>query len=131
MASVPEKKQYTDIASVMASLATFAGAVALATLFITNCPDSRLQALLALATQLLLASPLALVVVYLLLYGLLDDDHVLKARHSLVNCQFVIVGIMIATAFLLLGNALLVLLDNVIGIIGLALLAVIVCSHWS
>lgn len=126
MARPAEKKQYTDIASVMASLATFAGAVTLATLFILNCPDSRLQALLALATQLLLASPLALVVAYLLLYGLFDNDYVVKERHILVNCQFVIVGIMMAAAFLLLGSALLVLLDDVIGGIGLVLLVVIV-----
>jgi hypothetical protein len=126
MAIPPKKKQYTDLAGVMAPLATFAGAVTLATLFIINCPDSRLQSLLALASQLLLASPLALVVVYLFLYDLSDTDEVLGMRHRLVNCQFIIIGLMMAAAFVLLGAALLVLVNNVVGAFGLVLLTLIV-----
>jgi len=70
------KKFYTDMASILIPLAIFAGGITLATQFIIQCPNTRLQALLALASQLFLATPLALLPVYLVLYGLKDEDSI-------------------------------------------------------
>jgi len=105
--TLPLKKFYTDMASILIPLAIFAGGITLATQFIIQCPNTRLQALLALASQLFLATPLSLLPVYLVLYGLKDEDSISyeSQRHAFVCTQFVISGILLSAAFVLLGTA--------------------------
>ena len=74
--ALPLKKFYTDMASILIPLAIFAGGMTLATQFIIQYPNTRLQALLALASQLFLATPLTLLPVYLVLYDLKDEDSI-------------------------------------------------------
>jgi hypothetical protein len=101
------KKFYTDMAAVLIPLATFAGGLTLATQFIIGCPGSRLEALLAMASQLFLAVPLVLLSIYLLLYRKPDNGTFDKSwQHGLVAGRFIIAGIMLGAAFLLLGAAL-------------------------
>jgi hypothetical protein len=66
------KKFYTDMAGVLIPLATFAGGLTLATQFIIPCPGSRLEALLQMASQLFLATPIVLLAIYLFLYRKAD-----------------------------------------------------------
>ena len=89
------------------------------------CPNSQLSIFLALASQLFLVSLLSLVIIYLLLYGLKDEDPVLSNRHFHLIFQFFLIGIMIAAAFIFLGAALLTATvgKHDIGIIGLVLLS--------
>jgi hypothetical protein len=127
--TLPLKKFYTDMASILIPLAIFAGGITLATQFIIQCPNTRLQALLALASQLFLATPLALLPVYLVLYGLKDEDSISyeSQRHAFVCTQFVISGTMLSAAFVLLGTAIYVAdeTEKAIGSWGLGLLALL------
>ena len=123
------KKFYTDMAGTLIPLATFAGGLTLATQFIIKCPQSRLQSLLALAAQLFLATPLALLPVYLLLYGL-GDQGVVKydsKTHAVVCTQFVISGVMLSAGFVLIGTAIYVAEEppKMIGSWGLGLLGLL------
>ena len=119
------------MASVLVPLATFAGGLTLATQFIIQCPGSRLEALLQMAAQLFLASPIVLLAVYLFLYQKADTevgaDFLGYVQHDLVVAQFVTAGFMIAIAFLLLGYALLSAQvgPRAIGIWGLVLLGTV------
>jgi hypothetical protein len=127
--TLPLKKFYTDMASILIPLAIFAGGITLATQFIIQCPNTRLQALLALASQLFLATPLALLPVYLVLYGLKDEDSISyeSQRHAFVCTQFVISGTMLSAAFVLLGTAIYVAdeTEKTIGSWGLGLLTLL------
>jgi hypothetical protein len=127
--TLPLKKFYTDMASILIPLAIFAGGITLATQFIIQCPNTRLQALLALASQLFLATPLSLLPVYLVLYGLKDEDSISyeSQRHAFVCTQFVISGIMLSAAFVLLGTAIYVAdeTEKAIGSWGLGLLTLL------
>lgn len=64
--------------------------------------------------------------VYLLLYGVQDADVVFydSQRHALVSAQFIVSGIMLSAAFILLGTVIYVAQerDKWIGIFGLALI---------
>jgi hypothetical protein len=116
-------------ASILIPLAIFAGGNTLATQFIIQCPNTRLQALLALASRLFLATPLALLPVYLVLYGLKDEGSISyeSQRHAFVCTQLVISGIMLSTAFVLLGTAIYVAdeTEKTIGSWGLGLLTLL------
>ena len=85
--------------------------------------SSDLQALLALAT------PLALLPVYLVLYGLKNEDSISyeSQRHAFVCTQFVTSDIMLSAAFVLLGTAIYVAdeTEKTIGSWGLELLALL------
>ena len=118
------------MAGVLVPLATFAGGITLATRFIITCPGSRLEALLALASQLFLATPLVLLAVYLLLYGRADTDAIArnKAEHLLVVGQFIVAATALGAAFVIVGVAIFVAQvgDYKIGIGGLVLLGLVV-----
>ncbi|KAJ9606850.1 hypothetical protein H2200_008860 [Cladophialophora chaetospira] len=122
------KKFYTDMASVLIPLATFAGGLTLATQFIIQCPGSRLEALLALASQLFLVAPFVLLSVYLLLYQYDDNEFQEGWQHGLVAGQFCVAGIMLCAGLMLLASALFVaqLGARGIGIWGIVLLSVVV-----
>lgn len=122
------KKFYTEIAGVAAPLATFAGGLTIATQFIITCPESRLEALLALASQFFLASALGLFLIYILLYGLDEDDHIQDQRRYLVFSQLLLVAIFMCVAFILLAVAIMVAGQRDVGISGIALMGTIVAS---
>ena len=126
--SNPVKKDYTDMAGALIALSTFAGGFTVATQFIAQCPGTRVQALLAMASQLFLGTPLCLMTVYLYLYGIKDDIKVnyRSSLHALVVVQFTVSGLLLSTAFVLLGAAILAaeVDDKVIGACGLVLLGV-------
>lgn len=115
---------------VLGPLATFAGGLTIATQFIIQCPDSRLQVLLAMTSELFLASVLGTVVMYLILYGLDEQDPVIGRRRHCLIFQFCIVGFMFTGAFMLLAVALMVAVQgtHVIGIIGLVLIGILVAG---
>ena len=101
-------KSYSDIAGLLVTFATFAGGLTLSTQFVITCPCSRLEALLELASQLLLAAPFVLLSIYLLLYKI-DDGSIpdFQAwRGLLIICQFFFAGFLIAAGFLVLSVAL-------------------------
>lgn len=120
------KKFYTDMVGVVAPLATFAGGLTLATQFIIQCPDSRLQALLALASQLFLASPLGCLLIYVLLYGFDDKENIKGQRRSFVIAQFFIVALFLLTAFVILSVAIMVAGNTGVGINGIILLGLVI-----
>jgi hypothetical protein len=106
--SIDQKKFDTDMAGVVAPLATFAGGPTLGTQLLIQCPDSTLEALLTMASQFFLATPLACLLVFPLLYGLSDKDHAGEQRRNLVKYQFVIIGLYMAIAFMVLAVAIVV-----------------------
>jgi hypothetical protein len=124
--SNPAKKDYTDMAGALIALSTFAGGLTIATQFIAQCPGTRVEALLAMASQLFLGTPLCLMTVYLYLYGVNDDIKVSyrSSLHAFIVVQFTISGLLLSTAFVLLGTAILAaeVDDKVIGAFGLVLL---------
>jgi hypothetical protein len=126
--SNPARKDYTDMASALIALSTFAGGFTIATQFITACPGTRVQALLAIASQFFLGTPLCLMTVYLYLYGLKEDFKVsYRSRlHALIVVQFAVSGLMLSTAFILLGVAIFAaeVDGKIIGIMGIVLLGV-------
>jgi hypothetical protein len=101
------KKLHTEIASVLIPLATFAGGLTLATHFIVQCSGSRLEALLQMAAQLFLTSPIVLLAVYVFLYRKADaeagGESLGYIQHGAVVSHFLTAGVMIAAAFLLFG----------------------------
>jgi hypothetical protein len=120
------KKFYIDTAGVLAPLATFAGGLTLTTQLVIQCPKSRLQALLALASQFFLASPLGCVIIYILLFGFQDGDKIRGRRRTFVAAQLFIVGIFLMIAFMLLSVAIMVAGNTVVGINGIILLGLVV-----
>jgi hypothetical protein len=123
---VRPKKFYTDMVGVVAPLATFAGGLTLATQFIIQCPDSRLQALLALASQLFLASPLGCLLIYVLLYGFRDDEEITGQRRTFVVAQFFIVAMFLLMAFVILSVAVMVAGNTSVGVNGIVLLGLVI-----
>ena len=119
------KKIYTELASVMAPVSTFAGGFTLATLFSVH-RHSYLGALLSLATQLFLISPLGLLFIYLLLYGIPKDGQITGYRHLLVVAQFTIIGIFLSIAFILLSFAVKEKVETRIGTVGVLLMCLVV-----
>jgi hypothetical protein len=123
---VRPKKFYTDMVGVVAPLATFAGGLTLATQFIIQCPDSRLQALLALASQLFLASPLGCLLIYVLLYGFDEKEDIEGRRRTFVVAQFFIVALFLLTAFVILSVAIMVAGKTAVGVNGIVLLGLVI-----
>ena len=100
-------EQYSVTAGSMSGIATFAGAITLSTQLLIQCPNSRLQALLALASQLFLATPLVLLGVAAVLHGRRGDDPIEwdESSRAFIVAQFMIAGVMLIASFLLLGCA--------------------------
>ena len=102
------RKSYIDMAALLITFATFAGGLTLTSQFVITCPCSRLEALLELAAQLLLAAPFVLLSIYLLLYrsnaAVVPDDQ--PWERLLVVCQFIVAAVLIGTGFLVLSVAL-------------------------
>lgn len=110
-----------DVINILAPLNIFAGGLTIATQFVTPCSEPNLENLLALASELFLASIAGLVIVFLLLYGFWDTDIIQDGpkparccgwnlgRHSLVVAQIVIVGFMMIAAFFALGVAIIII----------------------
>jgi hypothetical protein len=92
--AIGTQKVYAGVSTLLFGLATFAGALTLATQFIITCPESRLQVLLGIASQLFLGSLLGNVVVFFLMYGFREEDPLPKNVHMTVLMQFTIVGMM-------------------------------------
>ncbi|KAE8412387.1 hypothetical protein BDV36DRAFT_300956 [Aspergillus pseudocaelatus] len=122
------KKFYTEVAGVAAPLATFAGGLTLATQFIITCPDSRLEALLSLASQFFLASALGLFLIYMLLYGFEENVHIKNHRRKLVFTQLFLVAIFMCIAFILLAVAIMVAGRTDVGTLGIILMGIIVAN---
>lgn len=124
----PVRKDYTDMASVLIALSTFAGGFTIATRFIAECPRTRVQALLAIASQLFLGTPLCLSTIYLYLYDLKENSKVnYRSRlHALIVVQFAVSGLMLSTAFILLGVAIFAaeVDGKIIGTMGIVLLGI-------
>ncbi|RMZ87776.1 hypothetical protein DV736_g5001, partial [Chaetothyriales sp. CBS 134916] len=100
-------EQYSATAQTVSGIATFAGAITLSTQLLIQCPNSRLQALLALTSQLFLATPLVLLGVAAVLHGRggnepVDWDSPLRA---FIVAQFMVSGVMVIASFLVLGFA--------------------------
>lgn len=119
------KKNYIDMINILAPLNIFAGTLTLTTQFVIPCSKPALQALFALASQLFIASLVALVVLFLLLYGFWDEDSIDGYRHKLVVSQLLIVGIAMMAAFFVLEAALVVAGNFFIGGFGIGLVLVI------
>ncbi|KAH7400162.1 hypothetical protein BKA64DRAFT_722930 [Cadophora sp. MPI-SDFR-AT-0126] len=100
-----QKSSYTDIAGAIIPIASFAGSITLATQLIINCPNTRLQALLATSSQLFLNIPLVLITVYIVLYGKEDSVGTARAYRAFIIGQFFVAGVLLVTAFLLLSMA--------------------------
>ncbi len=120
------QKEYSAVVNAIATLTTFAGSLTLASQFVITCPGSRLQVLLGLASQLFLASLMGVMVVFFLIYGFDEGNPVPGIWHFLIVIQFVLVGFMEITAFLLLSIAILVAGNLVTGVWGLVLISVMV-----
>lgn len=90
------------IANVVAPWAAFAGSLTLATQFIIACPDSRLDALLSLASQFFLASLLGLLLFYLSFYGFPEDIQIQSCRQRVILAQFGLEGTFLCIAFVVL-----------------------------
>ncbi|KAJ5761839.1 uncharacterized protein N7511_005221 [Penicillium nucicola] len=124
----PRKRFYTDLATVLILLSTFAGAVTLQTQFALpdTCNGSRARALVAYSSQFFLTSPIAVFAIFMCLHGY-DDDQIIEAgRHEFIQCQFGLTGIMIIAGFLLLDIATLFTGANYLGPAGTALMGVFV-----
>ncbi|EXJ91943.1 hypothetical protein A1O3_00493 [Capronia epimyces CBS 606.96] len=132
--------QYCTTAETVSGIATFAGAITLSTQLLIECPQSRLQALLALASQLFLATPLVLLGVVAVLHGRANSQAVSwdEPSRAFIVAQFLISGIMVVVSFLLLGCAIYVAegegSEHAIGQWGLALISltmiIVVVAVW-
>ena len=136
--SIPEKihrtrvEQYSTTAQTVSGIATFAGAITLSTQLLIQCPDSRLQALLALASQLFLATPLVLLGVAAVLHGKGGNEAVDwdEPSRAFIVAQFMVSGVMLIASFLLLGCAIYVadVTHHDIGRWGLVLVSLIMVT---
>lgn len=122
-------EHYSSTAQTVSGIATFAGSITLSTQLLIQCPNSRLQALLALASQLFLATPLVLLGVVAVLHGRRGDDPVNwnETSRAFIVAQFLVSGFMLIVAFLLLSCAIYVAdaSRHEIGRWGLAMLGLI------
>jgi hypothetical protein len=114
-----------DVINVLAPLNTFAGGLTLATQFVLPCSEERLRALFVTASELYLSSLIALVTVFLLLYGFWDDDMIRGYRHTLIIDQFTMIGVAMIAAFILLGVAIIIGANQAIGIVGMFLFGIL------
>jgi hypothetical protein len=114
-----------DVINVLAPLNTFAGALTLATQFVLPCTEDTLQALFVLASELYLSSLVALVTVFLLLYGFWDGDTITDYRHTLIIDQFTIIGMSMFAAFIVLEVSIIIAANRAIGIVGLILFCIL------
>ena len=104
----PRRAQsYIRTANSIIPIATFAGSITLSTYVVVDCPNSRLQAIFAAASELFLTIPLMLFSVYIVLHGK-DEDSVIGEnriyRHFII-AQLFVAFILLVTAFLLLSFA--------------------------
>ncbi|KAK5655278.1 hypothetical protein OQA88_5845 [Cercophora sp. LCS_1] len=122
------KSAYTQIVDAVIPVATFAGGITLATQLIIQCPNTRLQALLATSSHLFLNVPLVLITIHIILYGKRDDDQVaeFKEYRPFIIAQFAVAGVEMAIAFILLSVAIYVAdtSHNTVGIWGICLTAI-------
>jgi hypothetical protein len=126
------KSAYTQIVDAVIPVATFAGGITLATQLIIQCPDSRLQALLATSSQLFLNVPLVLITIHIVLYGKKDEDPVgeFMEYRPFIIAQFAVAGVETAIAFVLLSVAIYVAdtSHNTVGIWGICLTGISVIT---
>ncbi|KAL6897470.1 hypothetical protein GGI43DRAFT_409187 [Trichoderma evansii] len=124
---LPRKKGLTDFAAVLILLSTFAGTITLSTQFaLTDCKGTRVQALLILASQFFLASPFALLAVYLFLHRFPDGCVVDGYLRGCVIAQICLAGFMIGTGFVSLSVSILYFGANWTGPAGIAMTGSIV-----
>lgn len=126
----PKKKFYTDLASILFITSTFTGTVTLGTQFILidKCQGSPVQALLIFSSQFFLASPVALVTIYVALHGYSDNTSIRGYRHNLIICQLLLVGSMQCTGYLSLSVAILYFGGNFIGPGGIVTIATLIIT---
>jgi len=101
------KSAYTSIVDAIIPVATFAGGITLATQLIIQCPNTRVQALLATSSQLFLNVPLVLITIHIVLYGKPDDAQVEEFREyrPFIIAQLVVAGVEMAIGFTLMSVA--------------------------
>ncbi|KAJ5175081.1 uncharacterized protein N7482_000958 [Penicillium canariense] len=126
----PRKRIYTDLATVLILLSTFAGAVTLQTQFTLpdTCNGARARALVAYASQFFLASPIAIFAIFMSLHGYEENDIIEAGRHEFIQCQFGLTGIMIIAGFLLLNITTLYTGGNYLGPAGIALTGIFILA---
>ncbi|KAJ5099956.1 hypothetical protein N7532_006957 [Penicillium argentinense] len=126
----PRKKIYTDLATVLILLSTFAGAVTLQTQFALpdNCNGSRARTLVAFSSQFFLTSPIAVFAIFMSLHGYNENDLIEAGRHEFIQCQFALTGIMIIAGFLLLNVATIFTGGNYLGPSGTALMGLFILA---
>ena len=122
MAFYKDKRSYTDLAGLLILISTFAGAFTLTTYFAVKCPESRTGVLLLWASLIFLASPLGILVIYLLLYGYTDSGDIPRSLHRAVISQFLLIGYMLELAFIAMPIAFYYYRNKLLSIGGLVLL---------
>ncbi|KAH7190148.1 hypothetical protein DER44DRAFT_797620, partial [Fusarium oxysporum] len=122
---MPRKMVYGDMINILAPINIFADTITLTIQFIIPCSNPTAQALFALASQLFITGLVALMVVFLLLYGFWDEDDITGMRHNFVVCQLIFIGIVMLSAFFVLGAALVVVGNHFVGGLGIGLIFVI------
>ena len=103
----PLAQSYLQTAEALIPIATFAGSITLSAYLVADCPNSRLQAILATASELFLTIPLMLFSVYIVLHGKAEDSPVAKSRiyRPFIIAQLFVAFVLIVIAFLLLSFA--------------------------
>jgi succinate dehydrogenase hydrophobic anchor subunit len=123
-----QKKSFTEITKILAPLNAFAGGLALVAALLIPCSQPRLQGLFALASQLFLASLVALAVTFLLLHGFWDTDYITGSRKRLVLTQLIIIAMFMIAALFVLGAAVIEQGNHYVGGFGIALVAIFVLA---
>ena len=120
--------QAAFVSSLFSSVLVVAGGITLTTQLIIQCPNTRLQALLATSSQLFLNVPLVLITVHIVLYGKRDDAQVEEFRgyRPFILAQLVVAAVEMAIAFTLMSVAIYVAdtSRNSVGIWGICLTGV-------
>lgn len=103
----PPAKAYLQTGEALILIATFAGSITLSVYLVADCPNSRLQAILATASELFLTIPLMLLSINIVLHGKDEDSQVPNSRiyRPFIIAQLFVAFVLIVIAFLLLSFA--------------------------